>query len=833
MASKVNLKKGGVTAELYTKEAVDTLLGKKADTDNPMFNGHIGGDTAYFENNIQGGSPYLGYFINELAFNTQKGGSCVLKNLTTGKTLAKDADMNTCFNAQPDFYYLPDGIAKGDTVEITVKLHREIREAPMVGISFGHAYGVWGASYMKIEVGRSLSSGSAETPPTDIQWKTIYEKDTSAGPGPIAYAMTKGGVGDRNFVSYIRFTMKNWYNDMKCITQIFAFAYDSAGVADAYLSRGGGDMYGGVSFAGSAGIRLNNGRIEFNPNKADLNIINFGSGIVGLCSIGYGSGDGGIWNPGVGKDNLTISSWFSIGFHDNCFGHDYISMNLREGIIRARKLQDTDTGKQTSIGDIATLTELDEVRKIAEGKTATYAVNAQKVDSTKYCNHKLNIAKSELSTTSVKIDKQGVTKLLDINNKEIDLSTLQVGDIVFTAEQTIKDWWFAGTTAAYFAFYGFDADTPDLSGYVKNTELANYTPLTDFNNLKGSLGTASKCDYVETIKDSLIDTSTPGTLKKKELPTASAVRAFVDTLFVRKANFGEAANHGVDTSIGTLSVLSANLPTTAAVMAYVAEKTKLKTINGNTISGEGNLALPTASKKVQFTRGDSASGSYLLLGKFKTTTDAGNGGAVHIHGYLGEWDGVDAKTLLDVIISNRGGLSIKGTVKGKVSTKYDLFCTKDSSDNYYVYIKAQTFTIGQLLIDYDDWDEFGGFLWLCEDTWTNGYAGSSNVSCISKLLPHDTYYGSFDASTGETDVKAVTGGPSGSIVTVFGKSYSNGASVSIQKLSKIWTDHDCIAISGSSSDGTMISATGFVPPGATYHCFADTAIEVYVHVFDL
>lgn len=32
MASKVNLKKGGVTAELYTKEAVDTLLGKKADT---------------------------------------------------------------------------------------------------------------------------------------------------------------------------------------------------------------------------------------------------------------------------------------------------------------------------------------------------------------------------------------------------------------------------------------------------------------------------------------------------------------------------------------------------------------------------------------------------------------------------------------------------------------------------------------------------------------------------------------------------------------------------------------------------------------------------------
>lgn len=822
MASKVNLKKGGVTAELYTKEAVDTLLGKKADMDNPWFNGHIGGNTAYFENNHEGDSPYLGYFMNALALNRQKGGSCVMRNLTTGKIQAKDADMDICFNARPNYYSLPNEIAQSDTIEITVKTYRRLGATPFVGISFGAGDGGWGPHYAKIEIGLSASDGNAETPPADIQWQTIYERDT----GPIAYATAYGGIGPNRFVNYIRFTLKNWNTGIKRIAQIFGSAFDSDGVAEAYLSREGGTMYGKVSSTDKIALYGCNATFEI-WDGARYAIGNAGD----ISNDNYG--DGGVWSPGAGLDNVRFSSWYSIGFHDNCFGHDYISMNLREGIFRAKKLQDADTGKQTSIGDIATAAELDEVRKIAEGKTATYAVNAQKVDSTKYCNNKLNIAKSVLDTNSVKIDKQGVTKLFDINNKEIDLTTLQVGDIVFTAEQTIKDWWFAGTTAAYFVFYGFDADTPDLSGYVKNTELANYTPLTDFNNLKGSLGTASKCDYVETIKDSLIDTSTPGALKKKELPTASAVRAFVDTLFVRKANFGEAASHGVDTSIGTLSALSANLPTTAAVMAYVTEKTKLKTINGNTISGEGNLALPTASKKVQFTRGNSASGSYLLLGKFKTTTDAGNGGAVHIHGYLGEWDGVEAKTLVDVIISNRGGLSIKGTVKGKVSTKYDLFCTKDSSDNYYVYIKAQTFTIGQLLIDYDDWDEFGGFLWLCEDTWTNGYAGSSNVSCISKLLPHDTYYGSFDASTGETDVKTVTGGPSGSIVTVFGKSYSNGASVSIQKLSKIWTDHDCIAISGSSSDGTMISATGFVPPGATYHCFADTAIEVYVHVFDL
>lgn len=819
MADKVNINKDGVTAELYTKSAVDGLLGGKADSYRPEFYGFVSG-TAYFENNPEGGSPYLGYFMNGLALNRQKGGSCVMRNLTTGKILAKDADMDLCFNAKPNYYSLPDEIAKSDTIEITVKTHRWFGATPFVGISFGHGGGVWGPHYLKMEVGLSASDGNAETPPADIQWQTISEQDT----GPIAYAKAYGGIGPNGFVNYIRFTLKNWHTDLKRIAQIFAVGYDSEGVAEAYLSREGGIIYGQVD---CTNLRvIGNGNLLEILNGARLNI----NGAGDISTDNYG--DGGVWGPGAGRDNVRISSWYSIGFHDSCVGHDYISMNLRDGIFRAKKLQDTDTGKQTSIGDIATITELDEVRKIAEGKTATYAVKAQKVDSAKYCNNKLNIAKSVLDTTSVKIDKQGVTKLLDINNKEIDLSTLQVGDIVFTAEQTIKDWWFAGTTAAYYVFYGFDADTPDLSGYVKNTELANYTPLTDFNNLKGSLGTAANCDFSESISDSIIpiDPSTPGA--KKQLPTVGAIKTYLNTYFMRKANLGEAASHGVDTSISLLNVLANNLPTSGAVINYVAEKTKLKTINGNTLSGEGNIALPTATKKIQFTHGNSGS-SYLLLGKFKTTTDAGNGGAVHIHGYLGEWDGVDAKTLVDVIISNRGGLSIKGTVKGKVSTKYDLFCTKDSSDIYYLYIKAQTFTIGQLLIDYDDWDEFGGFTWTCDDTWTNGYAGSSNVSCISKLLPHDTYYGSFDASTGETDVKTVTGGPSGSIVTVFGKSYSNGASVSIQKLSKIWTDHDCIAISGSSSDGTMISATGFVPPGATYHCFADTAIGVYVHVFDL
>ena len=785
------------------------LLGKKADVDNPGFSEMVTG--GYLPSNpADGGAPYLGCFINDIAFLNYRGGSVVCRNLANNEVIHKNHDLDFLFDGKISPTILCE---KNLAIEIVIKLPQFYYWATAVGVDFNrwdYAPTEWA-----LDVGYSANNaGNAENPDSDIIWERAI---TQSGKVPIAFRTYIHAATSDHRINYLRFATKIWDSDWPRLAQIILVNYDSDGAGSTLLNRGGDTMYGDIKYRGDGkGIRF------YDSHVVDK--------VRGAIEAFNDYDDGGVFGNSS-KDNLMISSWWSIGFHDLCFGHDYISMNVRDGIFRAKKLQDTDTGKQTSIGDLATITELDEVRKIAEGKTATYAVKAQNVDSTKYCNNKLNIAKSELGTTSVRIDKQGITKLLDINNKEIDLSTLGIGDIVFTAEQTIKDWWFAGTTAAYYLFYGFDADTPDLSGYVKNTELANYTPLTDFNNLKDSLGTASKCDFSESISDSIVDTGT-GTLRKKELPTTGAIKTYLNTYFMRKSNLGEAASHGVDTSIGTLSVISANLPTTAAVIAYVTEKTKLKTINGITLSGEGDIALPTATKKIQFTHGNSGS-SYLLLGKFKPTTDNGNGGAVHIHGYIGIWDGVDAKTLVDILISNRGGLSIKGSVKGKTSDKYDIFCTKDSSDYYYIYIKAQTFTIGQLEINYDDWDEFGGFEWLCNDTWSNGYAGSSNVSCISKLLPHDTYYGSFDASTGEVDVKAVTGGPSGSIVTIFGNSYSNGGTVSIQRLAKIWTDHDCVAINVGYQQGAMISATGFVPPGKTYHCFADNAIEVYVHVFDL
>ena len=602
MADKVNINKDGVTAELYTKSAVDGLLGGKADKNNPEFSGQMrsgdGNNILVLDTHPEGGKTVLGVYENDLAYCCHRGGSCRVKDLTTGTVISENND--GIFDCTNKYGYTGGNLA-GHTIEAIVKCPSTSQWQLIAGINFGNEQ--WAVSELQIVAGYSPTrQGTAQNPDSDIVWgdACVFNNPSSLRSAYATYVHSKDST---NAINYLKFTFVA--RGYLRICSIFIKTSSSEGLAAGYLNRGGGNMYGGIGFAGSAGIFLNNGHIEFNTQKPDLNLIDFISEIVGRCCIGYGGGDGGVWNPnaGIGKDNLIISSWYSIGFHDTCFNHDYISMNVRDGIFRAKKLQDADTGKQTSIGDLATATELDEVRKIAEGKTDTYAVKAQGVDSTKYCNNKLNIAKSELGTTSVRIDKQGITKLLDINKVEIDLSTLKIGDIVFTAEQTIKDWWFAGTTADYYLFYGFDADTPDLSGYVKNTELANYTPLTDFNNLSGSLGTASGCDYAAGIDDVLIEPSVPGA--KKQLPTVGAVRNFVNTWFVRKTSLGAAANYAVDSTSDSIKKDSTNLPTTGAMVAYLENNYLKNTAGFGTAAWKnvdtGNIQYPGSKEKVPTT----------------------------------------------------------------------------------------------------------------------------------------------------------------------------------------------------------------------------------------
>lgn len=561
------------------------LLSGKADSENPRFNGIITGGA--MPGNIDANAPYLGPSQNVLTYIFQRGGTCVLKDLETGDILFEGSQLADIFDGTPSCHIFDNQWPSSHRTQFIIKLPFTFEWTSRIYIDFGTDRG--GGTYCLIEGGYSATNtGDAKNPDSDIKWVTCVE--TSEAGVLVGGTYANHNITSSNRLDYIRITIGNWKSNAKRVCEIAVVSSMNRAIAEGHsqLCRGGDVMYGDIKYRGGGrGIRFYDSAL----------VREFGS----IDTTDY---DGGIWNGNAaGQDNLRFSSWYSIGFHDLCFGHDYISMNVCDGIFRAKKLQDTDTGKQTSIGDLATATELDEVRKIAEGKTATYAVKAQNVDSTKYCNNKLNIAKTVLSTTSVRIDKQGVTKLLDINNKEIDLSTLKVGDIVFTAEQTIKDWWFAGTTAAYYLFYGFDADTPDLSGYAKLSDLANYVPATDFNNLKGSLGTASGCDYAAGIDDVLIEPSVPGA--KKQLPTVGAVRNFVNTWFVRKTSLGAAANYAVDSTSDSIKKDSTNLPTTGAMVAYLENNYLKNTAGFGTAAWKnvdtGNIQYPGSKEKVPTT----------------------------------------------------------------------------------------------------------------------------------------------------------------------------------------------------------------------------------------
>lgn len=574
---------GKINNGFYTKSAVDGLLGGKTNSENPRFNGIITGGA--MPGNIDANAPYLGPSQNVLTYIFQRGGTCVLKDLETGDILSEGSQLADIFDGTPSYHIFDNQWPSSHRTQFIIKLPFTFEWTSRIYIDFGIGWG--GGTYCLIEGGYSATNtGNAKNPDSDIKWVTCVE--TSEAGVLVGGAYVNYNVTSSNRLDYIRITIGNWKANAKRVCEIAVVNSMNRAIAEGHsqLCRGGDVMYGDINYEStSKGLKF------FAPDLQSV-----------YGAVDSPGGDGGAWFAGVGNDNLRISSWFSIGFHDNCYGNDYISMNLREGIFRAKKLQDTDTGKQTSIGDIATITELDEVRKIAEGKTDTYAVKAQNVDSTKYCNNKLNIAKTVLSTTSVRIDKQGITKLLDINKVEIDLSTLKIGDIVFTAEQTIKDWWFAGTTAAYYLFYGFDADTPDLSGYAKLSDLSNYVPATDFNNLKDSLGTASGCDYAAGIEDVLIEPSVPGA--KKQLPTVGAVRTFVNTWFVRKASLGTAASYGVDSTSDSINKDSANLPTTGAMLNYIdSNYIKSGRLGDAAFKGldTGSISYPGSKEKVPTT----------------------------------------------------------------------------------------------------------------------------------------------------------------------------------------------------------------------------------------
>ena len=112
-----------------------------------------------------------------------------------------------------------------------------------------------------------------------------------------------------------------------------------------------------------------------------------------------------------------------------------------------------DIQDQTDLQD-----ELQDIREVAEGKTNSFSVDTDTTGN--------SVFKSDDEVITA-------TSFVDVNGNTINVSDLNVGDLVFTLNTNTnkyKDRWLIDKTLGTWGL--IDADTPNLSGYATKTELS-------------------------------------------------------------------------------------------------------------------------------------------------------------------------------------------------------------------------------------------------------------------------------------------------------------------------------------------------------------------------
>lgn len=106
------------------------------------------------------------------------------------------------------------------------------------------------------------------------------------------------------------------------------------------------------------------------------------------------------------------------------------------------------------------------IREMANGRSRSFVIDTPTQSETS-CNHLFRVKKTD-SQNFVKVAVTGAKPLENIQHNLVDLSTLVVGDVIFTKTAGMKDWWYAGEAVdttiqganiKFYWFYQFDADS--------------------------------------------------------------------------------------------------------------------------------------------------------------------------------------------------------------------------------------------------------------------------------------------------------------------------------------------------------------------------------------
>lgn len=182
---------------------------------------------------------YLPFYMNELAYLIEKGGSCTITGITSDTTTTNAA----LFDGTSGYSYFRVANTT-DVVTILIKCHKAFYWNNCFGISFGAA--AFRAKDIKVELGYATEIGGD---PTDDMWKTVAEvTDYASGlffkrPVTGPENPNKGGVPWNT----IKITLTNFNGLDFRIAGIFTADTASEGLNTTLLGKKGGEMFGSIT----------------------------------------------------------------------------------------------------------------------------------------------------------------------------------------------------------------------------------------------------------------------------------------------------------------------------------------------------------------------------------------------------------------------------------------------------------------------------------------------------------------------------------------------------------------------------------------------------------
>lgn len=215
------------------------------------------------------------YYMNDLAYLFEKGGSCVVKHRPEGSTTwstLSSVDVKSLFDGTSSYTGYQTGI--NDTIVILIKSHQKFSFNTRVGISSGSAH--WRAKNIQIDMGymadtsnfdsivdtlinaEADESGLTTTNVTTTKTWVTRARTTDYAYGTYFSLANGPMINGAPSWNIIRITLTN-FNDTRSAADkeagklssnrfagVFALCFDSEGLNTTLLGRTGGKMYGNI-----------------------------------------------------------------------------------------------------------------------------------------------------------------------------------------------------------------------------------------------------------------------------------------------------------------------------------------------------------------------------------------------------------------------------------------------------------------------------------------------------------------------------------------------------------------------------------------------------------